>query len=133
MLSRKLFYLYSLIVFFPSLVTLMTCVVVSYHTLFSGMNVEGLNPTWILLLTLGFIVGLVATFLITFDLAGKPLLNESFQTKWLAMLLGLVCGFLNTQWAMPSLLFWLPQLIGTITLVLASYLLAYGHDRSLTP
>lgn len=121
--SRKLLYLYSLIVFAPALVTFMTGCAVVYQGAYEEFGLLEAMRRPLILQAFGMFIGLFATVMLTFDLAGTPLARVPLSYKRSIMIVGLVSGFFMNRWIGPTAMFWVPQLIGTIILIGLSYII----------
>ncbi|TCS43260.1 hypothetical protein [Reinekea marinisedimentorum] len=123
MLSRKLLYLYSLIVFAPSVILFLTGCGVIYDEAYEQFGLIAGNKAALVLQAFGLFIGLFASFMLTCDLAGNPLGRIPLSYKRSIMVVGVVSGFFMNRWIGPSTMFWIPQLIGSIVLIVMSFII----------
>lgn len=123
MLSRKLLYLYSIIVFAPALILFLSGCAVIYEEAYAQFGLIEKNRAALIIQAFGLFIGLFASILLTCDLAGNPLGRIPLAYKRSIMVVGVVSGFFMNRWIGPSALFWIPQLIGSAVLIVMSFII----------
>ena len=135
MSMRALIYLFSFVAFAPAMLLFMAGMILIFPATILDLTKGHFSTLQYLFLLAGGGAGLVSALLITFDIAGKPILDSYLWLKRFGLIIGfaseLVVIYLFTPNNEPFIYYWLPQLIGAV--VLFGLSLCVTANKSMQP
>lgn len=133
--KRTLIYPFSLVAFAPAMLLFMAGVILIVPATILDLTKGHFSTLQYLFLLAGGGSGLISALLITFDIAGKPVVDSYFWLKRFGLIVGfaseLVVIYIFTPNKEPFIYYWLPQLVGAAVLLGLSF--GVAANKSMQP